>query len=53
MVAGLNNNAIAEKLNISKFTVKNHISNILGKLGVKNRLEAVKIAIEKELVHLG
>ncbi|MCX8063156.1 MAG: response regulator transcription factor [Anaerolineales bacterium] len=53
MVAGLNNHAIAEKLNISKFTVKNHISNILGKLGVKNRLEAVKIAVEKGLVHLG
>lgn len=53
MVAGLNNHAIAEKLNISKFTVKNHISNILGKLGVKNRLEAVRIAIEKGLVHLG
>jgi NarL family two-component system response regulator LiaR len=52
MVAGLNNHAIAEKLNISKFTVKNHISNILGKLGVKNRLEAVRIAIEKGLVHL-
>ncbi|MGB9799009.1 MAG: response regulator [Thermanaerothrix sp.] len=53
MVAGLNNHAIAEKLNISKFTVKNHISNILGKLGVKNRLEAVRTAIEKGLVHLG
>lgn len=52
MVAGLNNNAIAEKLKISKFTVKNHISNILGKLGVKNRIEAVRIAIERELVHI-
>ena len=50
MVAGLNNNEIAEKLFISLGTVKFHISNIFQKLGVDSRVEAVKMAIEQKLV---
>lgn len=50
MVAGLSNTEIAKKLGVSKFTVKNHVSNILSKLGAKNRLELIKMAVEKRLV---
>lgn len=32
---------IAEKLNISEKTVRNHISNVMQKLGVKGRASAV------------
>jgi two-component system, NarL family, response regulator LiaR len=49
MVAGLNNNEIAEQLVISLGTVKFHISNIFQKLSVDSRVEAVKAAIEQKL----
>lgn len=32
---------IASSLNISKKTVRNHISNVIQKLGVKNRSQAI------------
>ena len=50
MVDGLNNAEIAERLVISLSTVKYHISNILSKLGVDNRVSAVTIAIQKKLI---
>jgi len=50
MVEGLNNAEIAERLVISLSTVKYHISNILMKLGVDNRVAAVTAAIQKKLV---
>lgn len=50
MVEGLNNAEIAERLVISLSTVKYHISNILMKLGVDNRVAAVTSAIQKKLV---
>lgn len=34
----------------SLFTVKYHISNILGKLGVDNRVSAVTMAIQRKMV---
>ena len=50
MVEGLNNAEIAERLVISLSTVKYHISNILGKLGVDNRVSAVTQAMQRKLV---
>jgi NarL family two-component system response regulator LiaR len=50
MVDGLNNAEIAERLVISLSTVKYHISNILMKLGVDNRVSAVSLALQRKLV---
>ncbi|RME42358.1 MAG: DNA-binding response regulator [Caldilineae bacterium] len=47
---GLNNNAIAEALQISRGTVKIHVSNILGKLNVSSRTEAAVQAVQMGLV---
>ncbi len=44
MVRGLSNRAITEELHVSMATVKTHINRIYGKLGVKDRMEAVKKA---------
>jgi NarL family two-component system response regulator LiaR len=51
MVDGLNNAQIAKKLVVSQSTVKYHIGNIFSKLGVENRVEAVRLAIERRLLH--
>lgn len=40
MVAGATNQEIAARLCIAPGTVKNHVTNILGKLGVDNRTQA-------------
>ena len=50
MVDGLNNKQIAEKLTISLSTVKSHVSNILMKLGISSRTEAVAIALRNRIV---
>lgn len=50
MVDGLDNAEIASTLVVSLSTVKYHISNILSKLGVENRVAAVTTAIHKNLV---
>lgn len=50
MAQGKNNREIAGLLVISEGTVKNHITNILGKLGVRDRTQAVLRAQELRLV---
>jgi DNA-binding NarL/FixJ family response regulator len=47
---GLENDAIARELYISSHTVKNHISSILEKLQVANRLQAAVLAVREALV---
>jgi NarL family two-component system response regulator LiaR len=50
MVEGLNNSQIAGKLGVSPSTIKSHVSNILAKLGVSSRTEAVALALRHGLV---
>jgi two-component system, NarL family, response regulator LiaR len=50
MVEGLTNPDIAERLVVSRSTVKAHVSNILGKLNAANRSEAVSIALKHKLL---
>ena len=50
MIEGLNNTQIAAKLNISPSTVKSHVSNILAKLGVASRTEAVSLALRNHII---
>lgn len=50
VVKGMSNPNIAERLSISDSTVKAHVSSILRKMAVKNRIEAVVVAVKKELV---
>ncbi|NDJ51597.1 MAG: response regulator transcription factor [Chloroflexi bacterium] len=50
MVEGMTNPEIADRLVISRHTVRAHVSNILSKLSVSSRVEAVALAIEQHLV---
>lgn len=49
---GMFNKEIAEKLNISERTVKNHISNIFKKIDVADRTQAAVFAIRNDLIKL-
>ena len=50
--AGNANKQIADKLAIGETTVKNHISNILSKLGANDRSHAVTIALKRGIIEL-
>ena len=50
MIEGLNNTQIAGRLMVSPSTIKSHVSNILAKLGVASRTEAVTVALRNEIV---
>jgi NarL family two-component system response regulator LiaR len=50
MIEGLNNTQIAGRLTVSPSTVKSHVSNLLSKLGVASRTEAVTLALRNNIV---
>jgi DNA-binding NarL/FixJ family response regulator len=50
---GMNNRDIATELFISENTVKNHVRNILEKLQIHSRMEAVMIALRDKLIEFG
>jgi len=50
MAEGLSNRAIAERLVLSPYTVRNHVSEILSRLGVTSRTEAAALAVRQGLV---
>jgi NarL family two-component system response regulator LiaR len=50
MTEGITNRQIAQQLEISPSTVKAYVSNVLSKLGVSSRTEAVSIALQHDLL---
>ena len=52
IVGGNSNKEIASALFISEATVKTHINNLLGKLGVSDRTQAATTALQRGIVHL-
>jgi DNA-binding NarL/FixJ family response regulator len=49
---GLPNRAIATRLGVSDETVKFHLGSIFGKLGASNRTDAVRRALQRNLIPL-
>jgi DNA-binding NarL/FixJ family response regulator len=49
---GASNSDIAGRLYISQATVKSHLINIFGKLGVSDRTAAVTVALQRGILHL-
>jgi two-component system NarL family response regulator len=52
IVRGLANKQIGYTLTIAEHTVKNHVKNILSKLGVQDRTQAATAAIQRGIIHL-
>ena len=52
VATGKSNKEIAAALEITEATVKGHMTNVLGKLGVTDRTQAVITALRRGLVHL-
>jgi len=52
LAKGLANKQIADSLKITEHTVKDHVKNILAKLRVADRTEAVAVAVQRGIIHL-
>jgi DNA-binding NarL/FixJ family response regulator len=52
MASGRRNKEIADELSIAEDTVKMHVRNILSKLQVNDRTEAVTVALRRGIIHL-
>ncbi len=52
LAVGMYNKEVAEELNISERTVKNHVSNIFKKIEVTDRTQAAVFAIRNNLIEL-
>ena len=50
MAGGYSNKEIARALDVAEGTVKNHVSSVLGKLGVRDRTRAVLKAVDQGLL---
>ena len=50
LAEGVSNQKIAEKLVLSMHTVRNHVQNVITKLGAHSKLEAVATAMREGLL---
>ncbi|NUP03266.1 MAG: response regulator transcription factor [Nonomuraea sp.] len=50
---GRSNTEISKELSVSPSTVKNHVTNLFAKIGVRDRAQAVIVAYEAALIHPG
>jgi two-component system NarL family response regulator len=49
---GLGNKEVADELEISQATVKNHVASIIAKLGAQDRTHAVTLALERNIIDI-
>jgi len=52
LAEGLDGKEIAQRLNISAVTERNHVASILAKLGVHSRLQAIIFAVKHGVVEI-
>lgn len=50
IIDGHNTAALADRLHVSRATIRNHVQNIFAKLGAHSRLEAVAFATRNQML---